>query len=84
MHAWVQFGWQLWDTASVALCIYHLLRLVRVAEDVYHCCQCRETAATRVVTTGITGLCLLLNELDVKRSRQWSQGYSINEVSSGK
>ena len=38
----------------------------------------------QVMTTGVTGLCLLLNEVDMKRSEPWSQGYSSNEVSSGK
>lgn len=46
----------------------------------HHRCQGRETGTTGVTTTGITGLCLLFNELDVKRSKQWNQGYSKNEV----
>ena len=25
LHTWVQLGWELWDMASVALCIYHSL-----------------------------------------------------------
>lgn len=36
--------------------------------------------ATSVITAGIMGLCLLLNELDMKRRRQWNQSYSNKEV----
>lgn len=36
------------------------------------------------MTTGIMGLCLRLKELDVRRSKQWGQGCSDNEVSSGR
>lgn len=35
-------------------------------------------------TTRMRALCLLLKELDVKRGRQWNQGYSNNYVSCGK
>lgn len=66
------------------VCGFVHLPLAQTGQCEYHCCQCRESVATRVMTTGITGWCLLLNELDVKRSKQWSQGYSNNEVSSGK
>lgn len=51
---------------------------------VFQHCQCGETGTSRAMTAGGTGLCLLLNEVNMKRSKQWSQGYSSNEVSSGK
>lgn len=51
---------------------------------VFQHCQCREIGTSRAMTAGGTGLCLLLNEVNMKRSKQWSQGYSSNEVSSGK
>lgn len=51
---------------------------------VFQHCQCRETGTSRAMTAGGTGSCLLLNEVNTKRRKQWSQGYSSNEVSSGK
>lgn len=51
---------------------------------VFQHCQCRETGTSRAMTASGTGLGLLLNEVNTKRSKQWSQGYSSNEVSSGK
>lgn len=80
----MQSGWERWDTAAVALCIQRLLRGVSMAGAVFQHCQCGETGTLRAMTAGGTGLSLLLNEVNTKRSKQWSQGYSSNEVSSGK
>lgn len=45
---------------------------------------CRVPALPAQGNWDLQGLCLLLNEVNTKRSKQWSQGYSSNEVSSGK
>lgn len=69
---------QLWLCASIT-CSEGQRGLCRVPA-----LPCREIETSRAMTAGGTGLCLLLNEVNMKRSKQWSQGYSSNEVSSGK
>lgn len=71
---------QLWLCASTAL----LRGAAWSVLSVFQHCQCRETGTSRAMTAGGTSSCLLLNEVNTKRSKQWSQGYSSNEVSSGK
>lgn len=80
----MQREWELWDMAAVALLHPPLAQRGSMAGALFQHSQCGETGTSRAVTAVGKSLSLLLNEVNVKRSKQWSQGYSSNEVSSGK